>query len=60
MNEMGVRDGSRFHQIVKGISFNYWEAVSKGINSGLYMFSMNKNHPNFSFENCRVAITILT
>ena len=38
-------NGSRFHQIVKGISFSYWKAVSKGIKSGLSMFSMSENHP---------------
>ena len=38
-------NGSKFHQIVKVISFNYWRTVSKGINSGLQMFSMSKNHP---------------
>ena len=37
-------NGGRFHQKVKGISFNYWKTVSKVINSGLYMFSISKNH----------------
>ena len=36
---------SRFHQIEKDISFNYWKRVLKSINPGLKMFSISKNHP---------------
>ena len=48
-------NGNQFRQIAKGIPINYFKIVSTGINSGLKVFSLNKNHPIFGVESCRVA-----
>ena len=48
-------NGSRFHQIVKGISFNYWKTISEGIlTRDSRCFHWVKSNL-FKFENCRIA-----
>ena len=39
------QNGNKFHEIVKNRLLNSFKAVSKGINSGPYMFSLRESYP---------------